>query len=280
VLLRFWLSPAPLVTYPHPKYLTALRPGEWRIKFPGELPMTAISINPLGFRGHRSAIDEPRRVGVRIAVLGDSFTFGYGVDDDQTWPKGLEECLCLRTGRDVFPFNLGVPGTAADQHYLRLSELSATLAPQVVIEVYLPHLNTLIDHEWIEGREGDLVGLRLRTGLSVVDSSKAYDLVMKAYRVMRDSLLSVRAYFKTDVHLTPSGNRYFGDLVCRYLIEQGVPARSSMLRSSRLGCRSLPKGVLAEGVHEAGFRGTFLLRDATIAEVRLDRRDSARNRTT
>src|SRR4051812_26327091 len=50
------------------------------------------TVNAMGFRG--AAFAEPKRPGgYRIAVVGDSFTFGVGVGDDETLPAHLQREL-------------------------------------------------------------------------------------------------------------------------------------------------------------------------------------------
>jgi lysophospholipase L1-like esterase len=60
--------------------------------------------NALGFRGHLPA--EPRRAW-RIAAIGDSFTYGWGVGERETWPAVLEGELA---GADAEVLNLGQGG--------------------------------------------------------------------------------------------------------------------------------------------------------------------------
>lgn len=75
----------------------------------------------------------------RIAVLGDSFTFGLGVEDDETFAS-------LLNAQGVAAFeNYGVPGTSTDQHLLLLRSLLGRTPPEVaVMVVYLP--NDLLDN--------------------------------------------------------------------------------------------------------------------------------------
>jgi hypothetical protein len=82
-----------------------LRPG-FRTLYKGH----EISINSFGFRG---AEPGPRRPGVlRVALVGDSFTFGTGVGDRETIAAKLVEAL-EKSGREAEVFNFGVPGYTA-----------------------------------------------------------------------------------------------------------------------------------------------------------------------
>lgn len=90
------------------------RPGvELAIPFvdaPGAEPrIVRARINEDGFRGPR--LPRERTAGVaRIACVGDSHTFGWGVGDDETWPAVLEREL-----GDVEVLNAGVNGYDAEQ---------------------------------------------------------------------------------------------------------------------------------------------------------------------
>ena len=78
----------------------------------------------------------------RVAVMGDSFTFGLGVADTETFVSLLnadEETA----GSYV---NLGVPGYSTDQEYLLFKEIGKSIAPDVVLlVVYLG--NDLFDNQ-------------------------------------------------------------------------------------------------------------------------------------
>lgn len=62
-----------------------------------------------------------------ILCLGDSFTFGDEVHDDQTWPAYLEKLLGTRT------INAGVFGYGLDQCVLRAEHLVPILKPDFII---------------------------------------------------------------------------------------------------------------------------------------------------
>jgi lysophospholipase L1-like esterase len=67
---------------------------------------TAVRFNSYGLRGPEPS--PPERGGVaRIAAIGDSFTFGMGVEAEQAWPAQLESLL-TREDRPVEVLNFGV----------------------------------------------------------------------------------------------------------------------------------------------------------------------------
>jgi lysophospholipase L1-like esterase len=68
---------------------------------------TPVSINREGLRGPEI---EPRQPGTfRILALGDSFTFGVGASQEETYPAQLQEILRSR-GTDAQVLNAGAPG--------------------------------------------------------------------------------------------------------------------------------------------------------------------------
>jgi lysophospholipase L1-like esterase len=65
----------------------------------------------------RGAEVAPKRPGERrVLAIGDSFTFGHGVGDDEAYPAVLAARLRARHG-DVTVLNGGVPGYSTDQAY-------------------------------------------------------------------------------------------------------------------------------------------------------------------
>ena len=71
----------------------------------------------------------------RVALVGDSFTFGLEVSFEQTWGARLERAL----GADVQVLNFGVDGYGVDQAYLRYARDVRPWRPQVVILGLITH---------------------------------------------------------------------------------------------------------------------------------------------
>jgi hypothetical protein len=103
----------------------ALRPSLRRVPALGVL----LSSNSKGLRGAREyAYERAPDAAPRIVVLGDSFTFGEEVADDETYCRRLE---ALVPGAEVL--NLGVHGYGHDQMLLYLREEGLRYRPDVVI---------------------------------------------------------------------------------------------------------------------------------------------------
>jgi len=91
--------------------------------------------------GRRVTLGGKAGAGPRWAVFGDSFTFGLGVDDGQTFVDGLNR---YRAGGRRY-LNLGVPGYSTDQEYLYMQKVLPKLRPErVILVVYLA--NDLFDN--------------------------------------------------------------------------------------------------------------------------------------
>src|SRR6185436_19226191 len=67
----------------------------------------AVSIDALGLRGAEVGAKDPSRL--RLLALGDSFTFGVDVEDDQPWVVRLASRLTAK-GIPAEGLNAGAPG--------------------------------------------------------------------------------------------------------------------------------------------------------------------------
>jgi hypothetical protein len=91
-------------------------------------------INSLGLRGGEVSRSKPEGV-KRVLVLGDSFVFGLGVDEDNLFTTHLEKLLNRSPDKRHEVLNLGVSGYSTDQEYILFQELGLRLSPDVVILV-------------------------------------------------------------------------------------------------------------------------------------------------
>jgi len=93
-------------------------------------------VNAQGFRGPAVAPVAAADV-VRIACLGDSHTFGWGVDDDDTWPAHLARELARRhTDASFEVMNCGVNAYDTLQEVLWLERRVLGYRPDLVLLQY------------------------------------------------------------------------------------------------------------------------------------------------
>jgi lysophospholipase L1-like esterase len=88
-----------------------------------------------GFRGSEIRAQTGRPPS-RIVVLGDSFAFGLGVDEDETFPAQLETLLAASAGQPVEILNLGVPGYHTGQELAWRERAGLPRAPALVVLLY------------------------------------------------------------------------------------------------------------------------------------------------
>ncbi len=90
-----------------------------------------VSTNEIGSRGKPLCSDEKC---VRIVTLGDSTTFGLGVNNAETWPAQLEDLLNRENnGARYEVINLGVTGYSAFQCLQVLRYKALKLSPSLII---------------------------------------------------------------------------------------------------------------------------------------------------
>ena len=85
-----------------------------------------VRTNRSGFRGPSAGEGAPGRS--RVLLLGDSLTFGTGVDDGETFAAQL-----AKLAPALEPLNLGVSGYGTDQELLLLEREGLPLRPAVVV---------------------------------------------------------------------------------------------------------------------------------------------------
>lgn len=95
-----------------------------------------LSSNSRGLRGARE-FATPKPAGVfRIALFGDSFTFGEEVSDEETFAHHLQQLLAAETPA-VEVLNFGIHGYGHDQMLLYLREALPLYRPDVVVLGYV-----------------------------------------------------------------------------------------------------------------------------------------------
>ncbi|NOL48049.1 GDSL-like Lipase/Acylhydrolase family protein [Synechococcus sp. MIT S9220] len=110
-----------------------------------------VEINEAGFRGSLPSSELSDSV-YRIAVLGDSFTEGLQVDEDETWIKVLEKQLNMFSSCSILNYrnaevlNFGVGGYGTGQSLLTWRYQASKFRPDLVILAVYPG-NDFSDNE-------------------------------------------------------------------------------------------------------------------------------------
>lgn len=103
------------------------KPGVTTRIVDGQLDYT-VELNELGFRDEERTEAKPAGKR-RVLALGDSVTWGWGVQHGERFSDLLEE----RLGPDVEVLNMGMPGYGTDQHYWTLLEHGLSYEPDLVL---------------------------------------------------------------------------------------------------------------------------------------------------
>lgn len=112
-----------------PSAVATIETAEYRLQY---------FINSLGFRDYEFTPEKPAGV-LRVAAVGDSITFGTGVELEQTFAKVLERRLNARpelSGRKVEVLNLGVGAASAGQNLLRIRRDALAFDADLVLYAY------------------------------------------------------------------------------------------------------------------------------------------------
>ncbi len=99
----------------------------------------SVHTNPLGFEEIGFREDGPVHDVYAVAV-GDSFTFGIGVNDSSGWVEVLQSELGLEV------VNMGLPSASTLQYTRMLERYGLALQPQVILYEYYPA--DLIENTW------------------------------------------------------------------------------------------------------------------------------------
>lgn len=94
--------------------------------------------NAIGLREAWSTIgkDDNR---LRIAMLGDSITYGEGVQPEETFSRLVAALLATDWPEGVVTINMGEPGTAPDRQLQKYLAVREQIRPDIVVHVLYPN---------------------------------------------------------------------------------------------------------------------------------------------
>lgn len=159
-----------------------------------------IKTNSLGYRMDEFPIEKPEGE-YRILLLGDSTTFGFGVEMNESFPEQLEKMLAQNPGiknKKIQVINAGfADGKSPDSYYLYLKEKGLKLNPDLVI-VNLFVNNDVLDMDDMVWEKIDENGLPLKISLRTSYIDGVYYRLKRPYQnwklippVLRESHLWV-----------------------------------------------------------------------------------------
>ena len=125
---------------------------------PGEYDV-AIRTNSSGMRGLREYPLERAAGVLRVVVLGDSFAFGHGVNDEEVVSARLEERLGQEVPGGAEVLNLAVSGFGEAEELITWRRKAAAYRPDVVVVFYFENDvgNNLVSGLFTLGRGGEPV---------------------------------------------------------------------------------------------------------------------------
>ncbi|MDH5276971.1 MAG: SGNH/GDSL hydrolase family protein [Gammaproteobacteria bacterium] len=131
-----------------------------------------ITTNSSGMRGSVEHAVEPSPGVERILILGDSFAFGYGVEDDEVVSSVLADLLnAPRTGTPRYEtINLAVSGFGQGEELITYEERGRAYKPAVVAIFYFENDvgNNAVSQLYTENADGTVT----RTGNAYLPGSK------------------------------------------------------------------------------------------------------------
>jgi lysophospholipase L1-like esterase len=186
--------------------------------------------NSLGYRGPER---EPVRSDTfRVLCVGDSITYGFNVDQEDTYPRQLERLLRARhTGRPIEVLNTGVPGWSWLQG-LRFLELEGLARrPSLVIAAHGTN------DQFLRARATD------RERLGHVENPLVRGMLLAAARLSRTNTFQLITQF-----LPPPTDATQDSPGCQAQIKAGLPCRRLSLADIDATVTELADRTAAAGV--------------------------------
>lgn len=149
-----------------------------------KLPITHIRTNSYGFRDFEYSLKIPDNT-FRIIVLGDSITWGHGVEIEKTYTKLLESVLNARNGQTKYEvLNFGVSGYNTFEEVELFKKNGVEFHPDLIMIQYSPDdiYNRTRTQEIYEELLSDYMKEEKASHTSDISSIANHQLYDKAYK--------------------------------------------------------------------------------------------------
>jgi hypothetical protein len=136
-----------------------------------------VRINALGMRDLEVSAEPPPGE-YRIAILGDSITFGIGVPYEDSLPAVAERLLQeeARDGVRIRTLNFGVPSYNTEQELIQFEDVGLKLRPNAVVLLFV--WNDIYPKKWIFDKRKNLIS-------NLAQRSYAASLLFKTFALAR-----------------------------------------------------------------------------------------------
>jgi len=99
---------------------------------------THVTINSEGWRDRVYSIEKPKNT-KRIAIVGDSFVFGFGVEENETFVKILERKLNEKYEKNFEVMDFGESAYGTEQEYFVIKDAVLKYSPDLIILAFSPN---------------------------------------------------------------------------------------------------------------------------------------------
>ena len=156
-----------------PRVLFEPRPG-----FDGFSEGVWLTTNSRGLRERELPLAKPSGTR-RVVFVGDSVTFGAGVEDDEPFPRLLEADVNASTAGPIETVNTGVVGYNTVQELARLEQAGLPYQPDVVVLTFV--VNDLLETFSIFDHQYEPTGLLAGPKIWLRRNSHLYRFVQQMY---------------------------------------------------------------------------------------------------
>ena len=179
----------------------------------------SISTNNLGFRDSKEFVKEKGET-YRILGLGDSITFGWGVEENNTYLSRLESVLESKLGRKVETYNLGVWGYGTIQEVKVFQQFREYKPDLVILEFFARNV-------YVEEAGNDLVD-----NYNFAQWYRTRDLPQQIRRKEREAnrfhINATKEFVAEHCNLCKVGVLVFGDFIRKGFHPQGNEERTKV----------------------------------------------------
>lgn len=139
-------------------------------------------------QGFRNTSDIKNSSAKNIVFLGDSFTWGHGVEKEETYPSHFQK-IVNEKGSDVKAINAGLPGYGTDQQLIYFEE--------IILSKIKPHIVVwnINENDWINNNQTCLFSVKNNKLIKQSARKNTLYLLIWIYQHTPSSILDSKLYW-------------------------------------------------------------------------------------